>query len=1362
MDVTSEVVTARADLLESWPSLHSDDSNVRFMLWASFAEIYNEQIFDLLESSTVAAPRSTRPSSLHLRDGDGRPYISGLREVEVATAEEAWQLVQIGRENQHIAATRLNRASSRSHSIFMLRLIQVVDVDQPKFARVASLSFCDLAGSERSTAAGGCNERVKEAGNINLSLMTLGRCMEALRRNQTRRDQSAAAPRASIIVPFRNSKLTRMFQSFLCGEGRVVMITNVSPCANVFDETLHAVNYSALASQVLVGSSVPGQSHPLSILTVPAPADKHKVCILRKQETAAATTKIAEKKRDTIMQEEVIDDGKEDDDEDTCSSDEDTHEICNDERQKLMSVIKKLQQSKAELEMQIRKEVCEEMQKQLVRIESEYQDSLQQQQEILEEKFDRKWEIYTEAVQKSCKRQRRDDADDYIPSVELHAAEVKISQCAKELAAAQESVNMLSSERDALAAKLTKAEFSTSRAHEVRAQLENTVEELRNKLSEAEHRHEVTCRQLRRDKAQLEQRLNAAEKSAANQDRQQEASTVHGDLDKTGKITELEAALQKEQDTVHDLEQRLKVAEADAKVVEKTWAEHCKGIEAACQEKALELAELREKYDVLERNVQETVKTCEEAQRNHAQMKQVLETAQNELSSKETQLKESVSAAESLKEEIKRLTAELENVRKDRVAERDVMEEQCVKLKTEIEELKQQFSTAVDGKVSDVQQEVSEMREKLKQTKDEKSAAVDSLNIEIAKRTALLMESKDELAARVSEIGQLEKQLVAERASRCQLEDTLADCEKKLMESRSEVSEEREKYSTLGSSFEALQKEFNETKDALKSAEEEIAGYLSTIRSNEPEEKNAREVLTVMKKQLQQCDDREKSLQQQLHSSSELIKELQEKDTSKIAELADRDKKLQTCHATLSDLRKMLEEERQKSEMASKNARSHEEVVEQMKLTITEQERTMQTQDQTLLERDNEMQGLNARLAQLNADRVELESVNNQIRQKDTRIRELETIVLTQDQTLCKCDNEVQSLQAKNADLRSQTESFNTEIRQKNSRIRELEKEVEKAEKSRECLKRDVHDTTSELKMSEYNLAEVKKEFAKTKQELENLQADENDSKSLVKQLYQRELELSNLRKQLQLEQDKHRKLERETEKLKADNKDLRARYENRDELVADLEKLIKEKDRLMIEREKEIQHLKAAESAKPGHSKREKHPSSEAELEMLQKKMEQLSRAASVKDQTIIDMKEQNLQLQQQICLLQHQENVSEAEEETHQRRGTRKSRIPTSQRMPLRATDGNADVSVGVLAEGGVVVDLDETLGPSKHTRESRRVRITQKKSSEVADEPCPRATRMSRKRTTSILDTVDSAIAEVPEEPPPPRRLRSRHHY
>ena len=92
MDTTGEPANTT---LEFWPSLihgstsvvlNAEESNIRFMLWASFAEIYNEQIFDLLEVSTLSANRMTRPSTLNLRDGDGRPYICGLREVYVSSA----------------------------------------------------------------------------------------------------------------------------------------------------------------------------------------------------------------------------------------------------------------------------------------------------------------------------------------------------------------------------------------------------------------------------------------------------------------------------------------------------------------------------------------------------------------------------------------------------------------------------------------------------------------------------------------------------------------------------------------------------------------------------------------------------------------------------------------------------------------------------------------------------------------------------------------------------------------------------------------------------------------------------------------------------------------------------------------------------------------------------------------------------------------------------------------------------------------------------------------------------------------------------------------------------------------------------
>ena len=1409
MDTTGEPVyhnvshAVSEESLECWPSLihasssvilQAEESNIRFVLWASFAEIYNEQIYDLFDSATLSSARVTRPSNLQLRDGDGRPYIRGLREVQVSSYEEVWRLVQIGRENQHIASTRLNRASSRSHSIFTLRLIQVVNVDQPSFARVASLSFCDLAGSERSTASGGCNERIKEAGNINLSLMTLGRCIEALRKNQVRSDQSVAA-RASIIVPFRNSRLTRLFQSFLCGEGRVVMITNVSPCANVFDETLHAVNYSALASQVVVCPAAPPPPLTTNILPIPAPADKRKVSFLGKHEAAAAAPKaVVEKKRkcDTTIQEEQ--------DDDQFYSDEDVPDLSQNDRQKLLTAIellKKALDEERESKNAIRAEVCEEMQKQLVRIENKYQESTRRQEEILEEKYDRKMEIYMEAVKKSCKRQRRgDDEDDYIPSVELHAAETKLSQYAaevselknkiaemtKELATARENIVKLSAERDAVAAKLTKTEFSANDAvrqekTQARAEcvklrntveeLQKTIEELTNKLKETEHRHEISCRQLRRDKAQLEQRLKAAESQGANQDQLQEAGTAGGELNKsalqpqtakiteleaalkkeqdtalkleqrlksalepqTAKITELEAALLKEQDTVHELEQRLKSAlepqtakiteleaalqkerdttleleqclksaEDDMKAVEKTWAEHCKQVEAVCQEKTYDLTKLQEKCDTLEHRMQETVKTLEEAKQNEAQIEGMLETARNELrrmNDKETELKESTAVAESLREEINSLTMEAENLRKSLTAK----EGECEKLKTEIADLKQQTSAAAGSsqdQVSAVHHDLEVLQEKLKQVEEEKAATLDSLNAEIEKRNAQLAAGKDELSDKVSEIFRLEKELEAEKGSRCQLEDTVADYKKKFDELQANLCEEKEKYLSLQSSLESLQGELNALRTARKTAEDEIADHLSSIASHDAEMERVKEEMYVMKDQLQKCDDREKTLQQQLSSASQLVNESQEKDRIKTAELAEKDQKIQACKAAIGDLMKKSKEEQHK--------------FESMKLTITEQEMTMQTQDQTLRERDGHVQFLEAQLEQMAAD-------------------------------YC-----------------NESESLNEQIRQKNTRIRELDRELEKTKKSRECLEKDVRDTTSELTTSESNLAKVKNELAHTKQELEKLKSDETDAKSLAKQLYQREQESTNLHKQLKAAQDKLEKRSLEMENLNTQfhalqsdkEKELSKWREERDRLVAKLEKSI-------LEKESEIQHLKAA-------GKRDKHPSpEERKVEALQKKVEQLSRAASVKDQTIDDMREQNLQLQHQIFELQQQTDGEDADDNPRRRNAPRKSRIPTSRRVPLRVTDGNADISVGVLADGGVAVDLDETVGTSR--RSTRRHHISQENSqpkpSDIIEEQLTRATRTRRKRTTGVMDPVESTITEEPEGPPHTRRLRSRH--
>ena len=98
--------------------------------------------------------------------------------------EEAFRLLTVGQRNRRVAATRSNHESSRSHLVYTLKVVRVSSVEAPKYARISRLSIVDLAGSERYKKTDATGHRLKEAGNINTSLMTLGKCIEILRWNQ--------------------------------------------------------------------------------------------------------------------------------------------------------------------------------------------------------------------------------------------------------------------------------------------------------------------------------------------------------------------------------------------------------------------------------------------------------------------------------------------------------------------------------------------------------------------------------------------------------------------------------------------------------------------------------------------------------------------------------------------------------------------------------------------------------------------------------------------------------------------------------------------------------------------------------------------------------------------------------------------------------------------------------------------------------------------------------------------------------------------------------------------------------------------------------------------------------------------------
>lgn len=107
-------------LREESPVRSNNYGNANYSVWVSFAEIYNETIYDLLINDC----QKKRPALKLAVDNRGVAYIKGLKNIFVNSGAEAYQVLMVGQYNLKVAATALNSRSSRSHCIFTITLLR--------------------------------------------------------------------------------------------------------------------------------------------------------------------------------------------------------------------------------------------------------------------------------------------------------------------------------------------------------------------------------------------------------------------------------------------------------------------------------------------------------------------------------------------------------------------------------------------------------------------------------------------------------------------------------------------------------------------------------------------------------------------------------------------------------------------------------------------------------------------------------------------------------------------------------------------------------------------------------------------------------------------------------------------------------------------------------------------------------------------------------------------------------------------------------------------------------------------------------------------------------------------------------------
>uniref|UniRef100_A0A803PWF6 Kinesin motor domain-containing protein n=1 Tax=Cannabis sativa TaxID=3483 RepID=A0A803PWF6_CANSA len=214
--------------------------NAEYSMKVTFLELYNEEISDLLapeETTKFVDDKSKKPIAL-MEDGKGGVFVRGLEEEIVCTANEIYKILEKGSAKRRTAETLLNKQSSRSHSIFSITIhIKECTPEGEEMIKCGKLNLVDLAGSENISRSGAREGRAREAGEINKSLLTLGRVINALVEH-------------SGHIPYRDSKLTRLLRDSLGGKTKTCIIATISPSIHCLEETLSTLDYAHRAKNI--------------------------------------------------------------------------------------------------------------------------------------------------------------------------------------------------------------------------------------------------------------------------------------------------------------------------------------------------------------------------------------------------------------------------------------------------------------------------------------------------------------------------------------------------------------------------------------------------------------------------------------------------------------------------------------------------------------------------------------------------------------------------------------------------------------------------------------------------------------------------------------------------------------------------------------------------------------------------------------------------------------------------------------------------------------------------------------------------------------------------------------------------------
>ncbi|KAF7653067.1 hypothetical protein LDENG_00087710, partial [Lucifuga dentata] len=1095
------------------------------------------------------------------------------------------------------------------HSIFSIRILRIEDIGTPRVHAISELCLCDLAGSERCAKTQNKGSRLKEAGNINTSLLILGKCINALRHNQ-----QAKLPQH---VPFRESKLTHYLQGFFCGRGKACMIVNINQCASMYDETLNVLKFSAVAQKVVVL-----MNRPLPILpqrSFIGSAEKRRSS-LNGWESSLEDVQEDEneyEKENSLMEDTVHESGNEDN-----SNDEDEKlVILKRTFQRQVAMVKQLQvqlkKERAEsllLEARVREEIGKEFSELYSAMQTDFNDRLVREREILQEQADERLNILKNLM-KTTTRPNQDASDVDCDSSSCDLAGMKdaavdapkgqpgnqgrkLSELNEQLHKVQEQLvhKFTGAEEEEEEEKRRLLSELQEKSSEV-VWLEKRVAELQKEVQQAsQSRSSLVEESSLREKDQLLNKAAQSQQEALNalKEEQQGHHEALAALERERRAREdalaaLEFQTIGKEEALASLQEERKAREdnfAALTELKRRKVELIASLEEQRKAKEEAMAALEEQSKTKEEAMaalEEEWKAKEEAM---VELKEERKTKEEALEALEEERKAKEEAMLELKEERKTKEEVLEALEEERKAKEEAMLE-LEKEKQSREDMHASLGEEMKGKQEAQSALEAERMEivRLIEEKTKRQQEDDTLRQEVRNVTAKLEATESEAASQTA------------RADRALVQ--LQTAQEQLDKNCKEMQEKTSQIDTLTQEVQALKQELQSAATSSGSVHDQMKQEVSGLKKNLDEEKknseNKHRKIVELEHELAQA--KEQFANKQLTSDQQLqqlSEKLNQQDLASQQEVEKLRRKLQeqevSLQQPLDELRGKLEQQKHASEqelhLIKKQAQVSEEQVEELREKLREQEVAWQQQAEESKRKLSEQQSTSDQL---------LENLKQKLSEQE-QAAELLQAELEEARSKTAAEDDMKRL---NSDLQAEVESLRAKVTSATSAISQA---VFSPSESVTEMDRSPKEKSSQMEAK----------FA----DLEKAEAE------MQRKLAEKEAEVKSLQKGLREARERQ-----EEEESQAVQEARRREVERRRELLAVAEEAIAQKDAELEKRAQEISRLK--ESGKQDSEK----------IKSLNLDLQRREDDSSDLREKLADCKKQIQQVQKEISTMREEE---------------------------------------------------------------------------------------------------------------------------